>query len=178
VLCRESLTPEARPDASAIRALYFAAREGVEGEEQGLLASAMALLRTRLPDALSFDELRAALGAEPDALAEAMLAGFRAELVMPHAAPLRAASAASEKPKASPLARFQAERGTEVTSLAYTTVHMEEPAARLLLTLLDGTRDRAAIRAEFSERTGVRLSAEDLDANLVQLGRLFLLFEE
>jgi hypothetical protein len=52
---------------------------------------------------------------------------------------------------------------------------MEEPAARLLLTLLDGTRDRAAIRAEFGERTGVRLSAEDLDANLVQLGRLFLL---
>jgi hypothetical protein len=64
-----------------------------------------------------------------------------------------------------------------VTSLAYTYVHMEEPAARLLLTLLDGTRDRAAIRSEFTERTGVRLSAEDLDANLDQLGRLFLLSE-
>ncbi len=138
----------------------------------------MSLLRTRLPDTLGFDELRAALGAEPDELADAMLEAFRSERVMPHAAPLRAVSAAGvERPTASPLARWQARQGAEVTSLAYTTVHMEEPAARLLLTLLDGTRDRAAIRAEFSERTGVRLSAEDLDANLVQLGRLFLLFE-
>ena len=56
-----------------------------------------------------------------------------------------------------------------MTSLAYTNVHMEEPAARLLITLLDGTRDRAAIRAEFAERTGMRLSAEDLDANLSEL---------
>jgi hypothetical protein len=52
---------------------------------------------------------------------------------------------------------------------------MEEPAARLLLTLLDGTRDRAAIRADFRERTGVPLSAEDLDTNLEALGKLFLL---
>ena len=178
VLCRDSLSPADGPDAEAVRGLFFAAREGAEGDESGLLASAMSVLRTRLPDALGFDELRAALGADPDELAEAMLAGFRAELVMPHAAPLRAASAAgADKPLASPLARWQAQQQTDVTSLAYTTVHMEEPAARLLLTLLDGTRDRAAIRAEFSERTGVRLSAEDLDANLVQLGRLFLLFE-
>jgi hypothetical protein len=76
---------------------------------------------------------------------------------------------------ASPLARHQARTDVEVTSLAYTSVRMEEPAARLLLTLLDGTRDRAQIRAEFAERAGVRLSAEDLDANLEQLGKLFLL---
>ena len=95
---------------------------------------------------------------------------------MPHRAPLRARSAAGvERPVASPLARWQARAAAEVTSLAYTTVRMEEPAARLLLTLLDGTRDRAAIRAEFRERTGVPLSAEDLDANLDALGRLFLL---
>ena len=52
---------------------------------------------------------------------------------------------------------------------------MEEPAARLLITLLDGTRDRAAIRAALQERTGLELSAEDLDANLIELARLFLL---
>jgi hypothetical protein len=80
-----------------------------------------------------------------------------------------------ERPVASRLARWQAQRGAEITSLAYTTVMMEEPAARLLITLLDGTRDRAAVRAEFSERTGVRLSAEDLEANLDQLGRMFIL---
>ena len=175
VLCRDSRTAAAAPDADAIRGLYFAAREGVEAPAGGLLASAMALMRARAPDALGFPELRAALGAEADDVAAAMLEGFRAELVMPHAAPLRAVSADAERPIASPLARWQARHEAEVTSLAYTSVRMEEPAARLLLTLLDGTRDRAAIRAEFGERTGVRLSAEDLDANLVQLGRLFLL---
>ena len=59
--------------------------------------------------------------------------------------------------------------------MAYTTVHMEEPAARLLLRLLDGTRDRAAIRAEFREQSGVELTPEVLDANLEALARLFLL---
>ena len=52
---------------------------------------------------------------------------------------------------------------------------MEEPAARLLITLLDGTRDRDAIRAELRARTGLELSESDLDNNLVELGRLFLL---
>ncbi len=52
---------------------------------------------------------------------------------------------------------------------------MEEPAARLLITLLDGTRDRAAIRAELHARSGLELSETDLDNNLVELGRLFLL---
>jgi hemolysin activation/secretion protein len=54
---------------------------------------------------------------------------------------------------------------------------MQEAAARVLLQLLDGTRDRAAIRSEFQERTGMPLSAEDLERNLVQLGRLYLLSE-
>jgi SAM-dependent methyltransferase len=178
ILCRDSRTPADGPDAAAVRRLYFAARaDAAEGAGAGEpLRSAIALLRSRLPETLSFTELRTALDADPDALAEAMLESFRAELVMPHAAPLRAVSAAKvDRPLASPLARWQAERQPEVTSLAYTSVRMEEPAARLLLTLLDGTRDRAAIRAEFAERTGVRLSAEDLDANVEQLGRLFLL---
>ena len=52
---------------------------------------------------------------------------------------------------------------------------MEEPAARLLITLLDGTRDRAAIRAALQERAGLELTADDLEANLVELARLFLL---
>ena len=52
---------------------------------------------------------------------------------------------------------------------------MEEPAARLLITLLDGTRDRDAIRAELRSRAGLELSEADLDANLLELARLFLL---
>jgi hypothetical protein len=52
---------------------------------------------------------------------------------------------------------------------------MEEPAARLLITLLDGTRDRASIRAELRTRTGLELSETDLDNNLRELAKLFLL---
>jgi hypothetical protein len=52
---------------------------------------------------------------------------------------------------------------------------MGEPAARLLITLLDGTRDRAAIITALRERAGVELSGDDLERNLVELARLFLL---
>ena len=174
VVCRDSQRPTDEPEGAALRRLWFAAREKTpEGDVGEPLRSALELLSARVPEIVSFSELRAALDADPEALGDALLEAFRAELVMPHAAPLLAVSAVDvERPVASPLARWQARKGAEVTSLAYTSVHMEEPAARLLLTLLDGTRDRAAIRAEFAERTGVRLSAEDLDANLEQLGRL------
>lgn len=172
----ERIDPELDPEH--MRGLAFAARPGDgAAPEGGLLADAHRLLRERAPGTVGFDELRDALGAEPAALAEALLAGFGAELLMPHAAPLRVAGADGERPAASPLARWQATRGADVTSLAYANVSMEEPAARLLLTLLDGERDRAAVRAEFTERTGVPLSAEDLDANLEQLARLFLLYK-
>jgi len=178
VLCRDSRRPAAASDPDVLRELHFAVRSGEPGEEEppGLLGSAIALLRSRAPDTVAFAELRAATSAEPDALSEALHQGFLSELVMPHRSAVRSRSVAGvERPVASPLARWQARSSQEVTSLAYTTVHMEEPAARLLLTLLDGTRDRAAIRADFRERTGVPLSAEDLDTNLEALGKLFLL---
>ncbi len=62
-----------------------------------------------------------------------------------------------------------------MVSLAYMRVRMEEPAARVLITLLDGTRDRAAIRADLAAAVGVELREEDLERNLVELARLFLL---
>jgi SAM-dependent methyltransferase len=177
VLCRDSRTARAELDAEGARRLSFSVRQGEEARPGGLLGAAVELLRARAPETIAFDELRTALAAEPRELAETLLEGFNAELLMPHGAPLRAVPAKAERPLASPLARWQARRGPDVTSLAYTNVRMEEPAARLLLTLLDGTRDRAAIRAEFAERTGVRLSAQDLDVNLDQMARLFLLTE-
>jgi SAM-dependent methyltransferase len=177
LLCHAGTAIDTELDPERMRGLAFAARPGEADPPPGPVADALAVLVERAPGTVGFDELREALGAEPRALAEALLEGFAAELLMPHAAPLRVAGAGSERPEASPLARWQATKGTEVTSLAYANVHMAEPAARLLLTLLDGQRDRSAIRAEFAERTGVELSAEDLDANLEQLARLFLLVE-
>jgi SAM-dependent methyltransferase len=175
ILCRDSRRPRAEPSGEELRGLHFAGRAS-DDAPSGLVGAAFDLLRSRAPDTMSFDELRSAVDAEPDALGDALLEAFNAELVMPHRGPLRAARPSEiERPVASALARHQARSSAEVTSLAYTTVVMEEPAARLLITLLDGSRDRAAIRAEFAERSGVRLSAEDLEANLEQLARMFIL---
>ena len=126
-------------------------RLNAEPLEVGLVADVFAELDRYRPRTLGFDELRERLGADPGALAEALLDGFRRERLIPHAGPLRAASEVGERPVASRLARWQAAHGPELTSLAYTTVRMEEPAARLLITLLDGTLDRAAIRAELHD---------------------------
>jgi 2-polyprenyl-3-methyl-5-hydroxy-6-metoxy-1,4-benzoquinol methylase len=175
VLRRGSEALPHQPDPSRAQRLYWAARPKAEPLEVGPLADAFAELDRSRPRAVGFDELRDALSADPDELAAALIDGFRRERLIPHAGPLRAASEPGERPIASPLARWQAAKGPELTSLAYQTVRMEEPAARLLITLLDGTRDRAAIRSELQARTGLELSAEDLDANLVELARLFLL---
>ena len=175
VLCRAHEAVSADPDPVRAQRLHWAVRPKAEPLEVGLLADAFAVLDRRRPLAVGFAELRDALDAEPVALAEALIDGFRRERLIPHAGRLRAASDPGERPIASPLARWQAAKGPDLTSLAYQTVRMEEPAARLLITLLDGTRDRAAIRSELQTRAGLDLSDEDLDANLVELARLFLL---
>jgi SAM-dependent methyltransferase len=175
VLCRDTRVATPDPTADAMYGLSFAARAGGGAAPSGLLAEALEPLRAHAPETIPFGELRRGLGAEAEPLAEALLEGFRTELVMPHTAPLRVADANAERPVASRLARWQAAQGPDITSLAYTNVHLAEPAARALITLLDGTRDRATVRAEFADRTGMRLSAEDLDANLAELARLFIL---
>jgi SAM-dependent methyltransferase len=177
LICHAGAEVDPELDPERMRGLAFAARPGEEAGADGVLGAVHEVLRARAPATVGFDELRSAVGAEPRELAAALLTGFAAELLMPHAAPLRVAGADRERPAASPLARWQAARGADVTSLAFANVRMDEPAARLLLTLLDGERDRAAIRGEFEARTGVPLSAEDLDANLEALARLFLLYE-
>ncbi len=175
ILCRagEALPHDPQPDRA--QRLHWAVRPKAEPLEVGLVADAYAVLDRVRPRAVGFAELRDELDADPRALAEALIEGFRRERLIPHAGPLRAASDPGDRPIASPLARWQAAQGPDLTSLAYQTVRMEESAARLLITLLDGTRDRAAIRAELQERAGLELTASDLDANLVELARLFLL---
>jgi SAM-dependent methyltransferase len=175
VLCRAGAEIAIEPAPENAARLHWSARPNAKPLEVGLVADAFAELDRARPRAVGFEALRAALGAEAGALGVALLDGFRRERLMPHAGPLHAASEPGERPQISPLARWQAAQGPDLTSLAYTTVHMEEPAARALITLLDGTRDRDAIRAELRAGTGVELSPSDLEANLVELARLFLI---
>jgi hypothetical protein len=175
VLCRAGAPVKVEPAPDRAPRLHWAARPNAEPLEVGLVAEAFAALDAQRPYAVSFAALQAELGADAGELAAALLDGFRRERLVPHAGPLRAAREPGERPLASPLVRWQAAQGADLTSLAYTSVRMEEPAARALVVLLDGTRDRAAIRAALREQTGLELSADDLDANLRELARLFLL---
>jgi SAM-dependent methyltransferase len=178
VLCREDAgaVVQATPSPAAAAGLWWAAREAAEGvPDAGVAREAFLELDRERPHSLAFAELLDRLGCGAAELGEALIAGVRSEHLLPHAGPLSGAADAGERPVASPLARYQASRGSDITSLTYATIHMEEPAARLLITLLDGTRDRAAIRAELHSRTGLELTEEDLDNNLRELAKLFLL---
>jgi SAM-dependent methyltransferase len=101
----------------------------------------------------------------------------------------------SECPAVSPVARLQAERGDDfVATLRHGSLHVEDPLARRLLCLLDGTRTRADLLREmqaFIAASGVdtargddgdpgapprtTVTPEGLERKLLELGRLTLL---
>ena len=174
VLCRAGREIALEPAGAQAAQLHWAARPKAEPLAEGLVADVFALLDRARPHAVGFEALRAELGADAGELGDALLDGFRRERLIPHAGPLHVATEPGERPEVSGLARWQAAQGPELTSLVYQTVMMEEAAARELIGLLDGTRDRAAIRADLRARTGLELSEEDLETNLVALTRLFL----
>ena len=106
-------------------------------------SGAVARLALARPRSLPFGELLG--GADPDALAAELWRAFRAGEVELSSAPDRHVAAAGERPEASPVARWQAARGPELTSLTHDPVRLDDPLGRLLIRLCDGTRDRAAL---------------------------------
>jgi SAM-dependent methyltransferase len=96
----------------------------------------------------------------------ALLRAYAANLVQLHVHP-PACAHAGERPRVTPLARHQAEQGEFVTNLRHAQVRVEDERGRRLITLLDGTRDRAALARE--------LPVEGLDASLESLAQLALI---
>ena len=100
----------------------------------------------RAPGSLGFEELHELLGGpDPDALTAELWRAFRAGEVELSSAPDRHVAVASERPEAAAVARWQAARGPELTSLSHEPVRLDDPLGRLLIRLCDGTRDRAAL---------------------------------
>ncbi|HEV2765125.1 MAG TPA: class I SAM-dependent methyltransferase [Pyrinomonadaceae bacterium] len=163
---------EPEPDVKSSSVVRFEGAHGATVQTDHPLTKAAILhLGEHWPRALHFDQLLAgartrlgrddagslrrdeadslhnadSLSQDSEALCEVLLRLYGANLVELRTHAPRFAAQASERPLASPLARLQAQRSEVVTSLRHTTIRMDDPLARHLLTLLDGNRDRPAL---------------------------------
>jgi trans-aconitate methyltransferase len=104
-----------------------------------------------------------------DALCNTLLRAYAANLVQLHVWAPELATAPSERPVASALARLQAAEGTRITNLRHASVDVPDALGRRLITLLDGTRDRAALLRELDR------PAEELERSLEGLASIAVL---
>jgi hypothetical protein len=110
-------------------------------------------------------------------LCEALAHAAARGVVQLHAQPPAVSARAGERPLVSALARLQAHAGTTVATLRHGTVRIEHDLDRAVLQLLDGTRDRTALRAELAGFAGVAGDelAERVEASLERIARSALL---
>nr|WP_255682226.1 class I SAM-dependent methyltransferase [Luteimonas sp. BDR2-5] len=124
--------------------------------------AALAIIGERHPACIGFDALlaaartRVAAGTDVDddaaMLRETLVAALRFGLVEVRCDAARFAAQPDARPKASPLARAQLQRGGDlVTSLRPSTVALEDRVLRELVLLLDGSRDRGMLLADLAD---------------------------
>ena len=148
-----------------------------------VLVDALTRIGAAWPAAVSIAELAGDEGASGDRLpmlCESLLACFGAKLVRLHAHPPQLAARPGPRPRVSPLVRLEARRRDFVTTLWHTSIHLEDDLGWRLLTLLDGTRDRAALVKALrrSLKGGYPELARDLERSLDTLGRVALLMPD
>lgn len=133
------------------------------------LKTALVLLAEAWPTAVPFAELaraaRARVGHEETAFAslgDALLQCFLADLIELQARPSTFAAAPSEHPATTQLARLQAAAGSRVTNLRHRIVELTDEL-RVLVSLLDGTRDLDALVEEFADVVQVSHEGRPVD---------------
>ncbi len=153
--------PPAEPNAPAHGAEESARYRGPSGvvlaTKQPLLKASMRVLSEAWPGTVPFAELVARSRqlanltdpATADADARNLASGLvdsylTSDLVELHGAPVSVATKAGERPAAAPSARVRAEEGRGVANRRHELVRLGD-LERCLLSLLDGTRDRAAL---------------------------------
>lgn len=161
-----------------------------------LLKISMQYLAEAWPRAVPFSELlaHARLAAwmpqtmnATSLLSEMLLRVYGRNLVSLHLSPARYSTHCGEYPRASALARLQAQEHAAVTNLRHENIELTGVLSRRLLTLLDGTRNRgdliAGITQTLHETSGSPSSpatsptsiAEQLEQKLAELARLALI---
>lgn len=168
-------------DLAPGREVEFKSDSGVAVTLDGpIVKAAMAELGRIYPWSIDFAELyrRASAAVSrsgtapqtgPDHLAGALFQMLDWRLVQPTTFDPPFARGPSERPVASPLARYQARGGTSVTSLMHAIIELNDAKMRGLLAMLDGTHDRSAIARELQVPTA------QLDTELARLHRAGLL---
>jgi SAM-dependent methyltransferase len=82
---------------------------------------------------------------ELPAICDALLRCFAANLVRLHVHPPALSAVAPDRPRVSTLARLQAAQGELLTTARHTGIRLDDDLGKRLISLLDGTRDRAAL---------------------------------
>ena len=82
---------------------------------------------------------------ELPAIDDILLRCYATNLVRLHVHPPMVSTAPPERPRISPVARLEAAEGTMVTTVRHTHLELDDDVARQVATLLDGSRDRAAL---------------------------------
>ena len=179
LLCQEGVEVTPGLDRASVKRLLFTSVPPADEMPVGPLRNVMSYLATRRPVAVSFEELREALGEgiSEEGLLDTLLEGLKDFDVGARVDPPARSLVAGPRPRASALARWQTHHDDEVTTLVHGIVRIDDPMGKELLRLLDGTRDREAIRRDLKAAGGPDLNEEQLEMNLRPLGELGLLHE-
>jgi methyltransferase-like protein/SAM-dependent methyltransferase len=178
LLCHQNIVLPDAPVAERVRLLHAASaakpvsarpdlRPGVAEEFRGghgsgvttahpFSKAVMQLLCDAWPATLHFPCLLASAtqltseDATSAGLADILLAAHAAGVIELHAEPAHCVAQVSQFPVASELARSQARRGRLITTTRHTTIEAQDDKVRLLIGLLDGAHDFAALARELA----------------------------
>ena len=107
-------------------------------------------------------------------LSDMLLKLYAANFAELHAYIPAGANTVSERPVSSPLARAQLRNGQRVTNLRHASISVDDESGRLLLSLMDGTRDRAQLLAELSKHFH-SVTVDELNLNMNEMAKMSLL---
>lgn len=152
---RDTVTPARTPDLKAIRELYAAAQcervdesnfrsaEGTFGISDAPLADAVGKLGAAWPGRIRVGDL-----VDDEMRLEAVFRLYEGKAIMLYVAPLPGTRTPGSHPQVSGFARALLAMGEEtIYTLDQRALKLDQPGPRAFLTLLDGSRDRAAIEA-------------------------------
>ncbi len=151
--------PSDTPDAFAFRV----GQAGTMTTNNPDLAKLIGEIGAASPSLVALDR-----AAEDPELAASVLRLFCRKCIALSVAPAPVAATPGVRPRASPLARLQAQRGDKLlTTLHQSCVNIEDEVVRDVIALLDGSRTRDDLAGELGRRLG--LPAEDVSERLSQM---------